>query len=47
LKHPSLLGSWSRPGLYREALLIFYEKVSIYLRIMGREFPGHWKAWIG
>jgi hypothetical protein len=33
-KHPSLLGSRSRPGLYREGLLVFYGKVSIYLRIM-------------
>ena len=33
--------------LYREALLIFYAKVSIYLRIMGRVLPGHWSAWIG
>lgn len=32
---------------YREALLIFYGKVSIYLRIMGKELPGEWKAWIG
>ena len=33
--------------VYREALLIFYGKVSIYLRAMGRELPGHWGAWIG
>ena len=33
--------------VYREALLIFYGKVSIYLRILGRDFPPHWKAWIG
>jgi uncharacterized damage-inducible protein DinB len=33
--------------IYREALLIFYAKVSIYLRIMGRELPGHWGPWIG
>ena len=33
--------------IYREALLIFYGKVSIYLRAMGRELPEHWKAWIG
>jgi hypothetical protein len=33
--------------IYREALLIFYAKVSVYLRIMGRELPGHWRPWIG
>ena len=33
--------------VYREALLIFYGKVSIYLRAMGRELPGHWSEWIG
>ena len=33
--------------IYREALLIFYAKVSIYLRILGRELPGHWGPWIG
>ena len=33
--------------IYREALLIFYGKASIYLRAMGRELPGDWQAWIG
>jgi len=33
--------------VYREALLIFYGKVSIYLRTMGKVLPGHWQAWIG
>ena len=33
--------------IYREALLIFYAKVSVYLRIMGRALPGHWGPWIG
>ena len=33
--------------IYREALLIFYAKASIYLRAMGRELPGDWPAWIG
>jgi uncharacterized damage-inducible protein DinB len=32
---------------YREALLIFYGKVSIYLRLMGRELPRKWSEWIG
>jgi len=33
--------------IYREALLIFYAKVSIYLRAMGRDLPGRWTVWIG
>ena len=33
--------------IYREALLIFYGKVSVYLRAMGKALPGHWPAWIG
>jgi hypothetical protein len=33
--------------IYREALLIFYGKVSVYLRAMGKVLPGHWQPWIG
>ncbi len=33
--------------IYREALLIFYGKVSVYPRAMERTLPGHWPAWIG
>ncbi len=33
--------------IYREALLIFYGKVSVYLRAMGRPLPGDWSDWIG
>jgi uncharacterized damage-inducible protein DinB len=33
--------------VFREALLIFYAKVSIYLRALGKEFPEQWKYWIG
>jgi hypothetical protein len=33
--------------VYREALLIFYGKVSVYLRVIGKGLPGHWQAWIG
>src|SRR5262245_15662830 len=33
--------------IYREALLIFYAKVSIYLRAMRRDLPGLWGPWIG
>jgi hypothetical protein len=33
--------------VYREALLIFYGKASVYLRALGRPFPGEWQRWIG
>jgi hypothetical protein len=33
--------------IYREGLLIFYGKVSVYLRAMGKAQPGHWPQWIG
>jgi hypothetical protein len=32
---------------YREALLIFYGKVSVYLRALGRPLPQLWRDWIG
>lgn len=32
---------------YREALLIFYAKLSIYLRVMGKTMPEQWVYWIG
>jgi len=33
--------------VYREALLIFYGKVSVYLRAIERSLPGQWQDWIG
>ncbi|MEM7736794.1 MAG: hypothetical protein AAF267_13510 [Deinococcota bacterium] len=33
--------------VYREALLIFCAKVSIYLRALGKESPDQWQLWIG
>jgi hypothetical protein len=33
--------------IYREALLIFCGKVSVYLRAMNKPLPGHWPHWIG
>jgi len=33
--------------IYREALLIFYGKVSVYLRALGRPLPPRWQHWIG
>jgi hypothetical protein len=33
--------------VYREALLIFYGKVSVYLRAIERPLPQLWRDWIG
>jgi hypothetical protein len=33
--------------IYREGLLIFYAKVSIYLRALQKELPEQWRSWIG
>lgn len=32
---------------FREALLIFYGKASVYLRAMGKPLPEQWHNWIG
>jgi hypothetical protein len=32
--------------VYQEALLIFYGKVSIYLKAMGKPLPQQWQDWI-
>jgi hypothetical protein len=31
----------------REALIIFYGKLSVYLRALERPLPGQWGDWIG
>ncbi len=33
--------------IYKEALLIFYGKVSVYLKAMERPLPKQWVEWIG
>jgi hypothetical protein len=45
------IATWSAPPtvqlhVYREALLIFYGKVSIYLKALEKTLPGLWPAWI-
>jgi hypothetical protein len=32
--------------IYREALLIFYGKVSVYLKALGKTMPEQWQDWI-
>jgi hypothetical protein len=41
---PSLL---IQLDIYKEALLIFYGKISVYLKLMGKERPEQWQQWIG
>lgn len=33
--------------VYKEALLIFYGKVAVYLRVMGKPLPKQWQEWLG
>ena len=33
--------------IYREALLIFYGKVSVYLKVIGKPRSQEWRDWIG
>ena len=33
--------------IYRESILIFCGKASVYLRSLGKRFPEHWLQWIG
>ena len=33
--------------VYKEALLIFYGKASVYLRMMAKPLPEQWQQWIG
>lgn len=33
--------------VYREALLIFYGKASVYVQAIGKALPRKWQAWIG
>ncbi len=33
--------------IYREALLIYYGKIAVYLKAMGKVMPQQWQGWIG
>ncbi len=33
--------------IYREGLLIYYGKIAVYLKAMGKTMPKQWKEWIG
>lgn len=33
--------------IYRESLLIFYGKVSVYLKALNKSLPEQWQQWIG
>ena len=33
-------------SIYQEALLIFYGKASVYLKLMGKTLPEQWQHWI-
>ena len=34
-------------NLYRESLLIFYGKASVYIKALGKPLPDQWLDWIG
>lgn len=45
-------GGWKIPLLtqfhvYREALLIFFGKLDVYLRMMNKKRPARWVQWVG
>lgn len=33
--------------VYREAILIFYAKASVYLKALEKPYPDQWKMWVG
>lgn len=38
---------WVQIEVYKEALLIFYGKASVYLKALGKPRPQQWQDWIG
>jgi hypothetical protein len=52
LAKPIDRGGWEMPAManfhtYREAVLILFGKLDIYLRALGKELPEEWVAWVG
>ncbi len=45
--HGFMLAPEAHLQVYREALLIFYAKASLYLRALEKERTNQWKSWIG
>jgi uncharacterized damage-inducible protein DinB len=41
------VGVGTQLHIYREALLIFYAKVAVYLKAMNKTMPKQWQGWIG
>ena len=52
LAKPIDRGGWEMPAManfhtYREACLILFGKLDIYLRALGKPLPEEWVAWVG
>ncbi|MBI1282389.1 MAG: hypothetical protein GC179_29955 [Anaerolineaceae bacterium] len=41
------VGVGTQLHIYREGLLIYYGKVAVYLKAMGKPMPKQWQDWIG
>jgi hypothetical protein len=41
------VGVGTQLHIYREGLLIFYGKIAVYLKAMGKTMPKQWQEWIG
>ncbi len=41
------VGVGTQLHIYREALLIYYGKLAVYLKAMNKTMPAQWQGWIG
>jgi len=41
------VGIGTQLHIYREALLIYYGKLAVYLKAMGKTMPKQWQEWVG